>query len=324
MMKPHLHLGHIGLLDAGLLLVARERGYFAAEGLEVTLSCELGLATVCGKLADGRLDGACLPAALPVLLSLGAGVPRVAMEVVQLCSYQGMGVVMTAMSVAGRPPTAPVRIGVIAPGTPTRLLLGRLAQTSPKALPMEITYVPMPASQLVDFLREGMLDGFCGIDPLPALARAHGGVELIADSAGMFPMHPGSALALRSEVLANHPRAPAAFARALALARSDCADQPKNEILWRLLLAQRPYGELEDAPRAALTAALSEGLPGWTCTRFGAVDAAPGLSAGAEAFLEAACRSLAGTGARGVEMKTEIARVYAPMASLARQQKVGV
>lgn len=323
-MKHPLHIGHIGLLDSGLLLVAQEKGYFESEGLEVALSCELGMATVCGKLADRRLDGACVPAALPVLLTLGAGVPRVAMEAVQICSFQGMGVVMAAAPEEGRPESAPVRMGVIAPGVPTRFVLHRLAQISPKALPPEVVHVPMAASQLVDFLREGMLDGFCGIDPLPALARMQGGAEIIAESGTLFPMHPGSVLALRSDIHGGASGPAAAFARALAKARKDCADPAKCEVLWRLLLAQRPYLEMDAAARSAFTKALSEGRPGWVSTRFGAADATSGLSVGAETYLDAACRSLAGNAARGVDMKTEIARAYAPLIALSRKQKIGV
>lgn len=322
-MKNILQIGHIGLLDSGLIQVAREMGYFESEGLDVVLSCELGLATICGKLADHRLDGACLPAALPVLLTLGAGVPRVAMEVVQVCAYQGMGFVMATAPEGGRPASAPVRMGVIAHGMPMRLLLHRLAQVAPKALPGEIVQVPMAASQLVDFLREGMLDGFCGMDPLPALARLHGGAEVIAESGTLFPMHPGSVLALRADVNGGAAAKAAAFGRALAKARKDCADLAKCEPVWRLLLAQRPYLELEAPVREALKKELSEGRPGWTSTRFGAPDAAQGLSVGAETYLEAACRSLAGNSARGLEMKAEIAKVFAPLIALGRKQKVG-
>lgn len=307
-MKEHLHLGHIGLFDALPLLIAQEKGHFADEHLEVTLTCELGLATVCGKLADRRIDGACLPAPLPVLLSLGAGVPRVATQAVSICSWQGLGLVIAPVRSPARTPAAAVRIGVIAPDTSARFLLHRVARSAAGDLPSEITPVPMAASQLVDFLREGMLDGICAIDPLPALARLLGGAESVADSAGLCAMHPGGVVALRAECAEHNPAAAAALARALLRARDYCAQPAHREETGRLLLAQAPYAGLDSATRDALVAAIAQ--PGWMSMRFDAPAERAGLTSATEIYLENACRGAAGSGSRASDLKTEIARVF--------------
>ncbi len=310
MMKHPLHIAHVGLLDAAPLLVAQESGFFVAEGLDVTLSCDLGLATICGKLADRKLDGACLPAPLPVLLSLGAGVPRVLMQAVAISCWQGMGVVMASPRVPSRTAAATVRMGVVAPGTPTRLLLHRLVQSPGNPLPGEITAVPMAASQLTDFLREGMLDGFCGIDPLPALARILAGAECIADSAGLSPLHPGSVVALRSERVGNSPQLLGALERAVVRGREYCADPAHFAEMWRLVLKQAPYSELDAEARAALLAGAATGHPSWVSMRFDAPGERGGLSTAAESFLDNACRGAAGPSARTLDLKAEIARVF--------------
>lgn len=311
-MKHFLHIAHIGLLDAAPLLVAQDKGYFAAEGLEVRLSCELGLASVCGKLVDRRIDGACLPAPLPVLLSLGAGAPRVPMQAVQICARQGMGLVLAAKAAgrtgAGTGATAP-RVGVISPGTPTRLFLQRLQQTAPELLPAEIVQVPMAASQLIDFLREGMLEGFCGIDPLPLLARMHGGAGIVADSAGLFPMHPCSVVALQADLAEGKPKTVAALGRALQRAREFCAAPANRAELWRLLIAEGPYVGLAAAMRATLASG-GEAKAEGTSMRF---DGRGTLSAAEDtAFLETACRGAIGPSSRGMDLRAEIARVFAP------------
>lgn len=306
MIKPRLHIAHIGLLDAAPLLVAQEQGYFAAESLDVVLSCELGLASVCGKLAERRIDGACVPAPLAVLLSLGAGLPRVPVQVVQVCARQGMGLVLTTSRAPGAGNAGP-RVGVIAPGTPTRIFLQRLQQQSPAALPADVVTVPMAASQLLDFLREGMLDGFCGIDPLPALACLHGAAKIVADSASLLPMHPAGVVALQVELLEGNPKLAGAMGRALQRAREYCAAPANREDLWRLLLAQHPYVALDEAGRAAL--ASGDG----TSMRF---DGRGHLAAGEDvAFLEAACRGAIGPSARVLDLRAEIARVFAPCAA---------
>ena len=299
------------------MLVAQEKGLFKAEGLEVRLSCELGLASICGKLVDRKVDGACLPAPLPVLLSLGAGVPRVAMQAVQVCSRQGMGLVLAKAKAPGviRGGTvAPApRIGVIAPGTPTRLFLQKLQQVAPERLSGEAVQVPMAASQLIEFLREGMLEGFCGIDPLPALARIQGGVEIIADSAGLFPQHPGSVVALQADLVESNPPLVAALGRALLRAREFCALPSSRAEIWRLVLAQSPYAGMGAEAQAALTRGRSDGQPEGMTMRF---DGRPGVGSAEDmAFMDAACRGAAGPASRGVDMKAEVARVFASCAN---------
>ncbi|AHF90347.1 nitrate transporter [Opitutaceae bacterium TAV5] len=309
MSQFHLHIGHIGLLDAAPLLVAQERGYFVGEGLQVTLSCQLGLATLCGKLADYRLHGACLPAPLPLLLSLGKGVPRVSMQVVSVCACQGMGIVMASSRPAAR--TAPLRIGVTTPGSAARLLWHRHQQLAANGSLAEAVLVPMAAGQLVDFLLEGMLDGFCGMDPLPALACLQGSGEIVADSAGLFPLHPGSVVALRADVAESQPQAAAALDRALTRACADCADPANRHELWQLLLAQCPYTDLSPALKAALADPPDDDPSGRTSMRFESpADRGGGLPAAAETFLEAACRSAIGPSARSMDIKAEIARVF--------------
>lgn len=53
-----LKLGFIPLDDAAAMIAAHEKGFFAAEGLQVELSREMSRATIRDKIAFGALDGA--------------------------------------------------------------------------------------------------------------------------------------------------------------------------------------------------------------------------------------------------------------------------
>ena len=53
-----LRLGFVPLTDSAPLVVAKERGFFEAEGLKVELSREVSWATIRDKVAVGALDGA--------------------------------------------------------------------------------------------------------------------------------------------------------------------------------------------------------------------------------------------------------------------------
>ncbi len=66
-----VRLGFVPLTDCAPLVIARERGFFREEGVDVTLSREPSWANVRDKLAVGALDGAQLLAPMSLSTSLG-------------------------------------------------------------------------------------------------------------------------------------------------------------------------------------------------------------------------------------------------------------
>ena len=310
MKKIHLTIGHTGLLDAAPLLIARERGFFEAEGLSVSLSCELGLATVFSKLAEARLDGACMPVHKPLLLSSGAGVPRVSMQAAVITSYQGTGIVVTKAKSASRAGGAGLRIGVIAQGSSAGLFLHRYQQLNRAGVLADATLVPVVASQFLDFFRDGMFDGFCGNDPLPSLAALRSDVVCVANSADLFPMHPGSVATLRTEVVERNPEVAAAWARAVRRGCDECAQPAHQAEVWRLVFAQEPYMELDAQSRKALSRGPGENGPAGSSIRFKTTVNEATRVTDPVGFIDAAGRSALGTSLRGFDLKAEIARAY--------------
>lgn len=69
--KRRLSVGYIPLADAAPLITALERGYFRAEGLEVTLSAEPSWANIRDKIQLGSLDAAHMLAPMPLASTLG-------------------------------------------------------------------------------------------------------------------------------------------------------------------------------------------------------------------------------------------------------------
>jgi two-component system, oxyanion-binding sensor len=80
-MNTALHIGFIPLIDAAALLVAVDKGFTKAEGLDVTLAREVSWSNVRDKLNIGLFDAAHLMAPIAIASSLGFGhvkVPLVA------------------------------------------------------------------------------------------------------------------------------------------------------------------------------------------------------------------------------------------------------
>ena len=68
-----LHIGFIPLVDAAALIVAVDKGFTAAEGLDVTLIREVSWSNVRDKLNIGLFDAAHLLAPVAIASSLGLG-----------------------------------------------------------------------------------------------------------------------------------------------------------------------------------------------------------------------------------------------------------
>jgi NitT/TauT family transport system ATP-binding protein len=72
-MTTQLHVGFIPLVDAAALIVAVDKGFAAAEGLDVTLVREVSWSNIRDKLNIGMLDAAHLLAPVAIASSLGIG-----------------------------------------------------------------------------------------------------------------------------------------------------------------------------------------------------------------------------------------------------------
>ena len=71
--KPNLKLGFIKLTDMAPLAIAKEKGFFAEEGLNVTLEPQANWKVLIDGVAGGQLDGAHMLAGHPLASAAGIG-----------------------------------------------------------------------------------------------------------------------------------------------------------------------------------------------------------------------------------------------------------
>ncbi len=64
--KEEIKLGFIKLTDCAPLIVAKEKGFFDAEGLFVTLEAQANWKTLMDRVIDGELDGSHMLAPAPL------------------------------------------------------------------------------------------------------------------------------------------------------------------------------------------------------------------------------------------------------------------
>ncbi|MEL7453669.1 MAG: CmpA/NrtA family ABC transporter substrate-binding protein, partial [Pseudomonadota bacterium] len=71
--KPQLKLGFIKLTDMAPLAIAKEKGFFAEEGLNVTLEPQANWKVLLDGVIGGQLDGAHMLAGQPLAATIGYG-----------------------------------------------------------------------------------------------------------------------------------------------------------------------------------------------------------------------------------------------------------
>ena len=81
MTLDRIRIGFLPLVDAALPILARERGYAAAQGIEIELVRDLSWATVRDRLLYGHTDTAHMIAPLAIATALGRGRPAVDIDV---------------------------------------------------------------------------------------------------------------------------------------------------------------------------------------------------------------------------------------------------
>ena len=283
--RSQLRLGFLPLVDCAPLVVAHERGLFAAQGLDVALSREASWANVRDKVQAGLLDGAHMLGPMPLAASLGAGGERTAMIAPLSLNTNGAAVTvstalaeeMRALDPAGmakRPRTAGALAKVVASrraagGRP--LVLATVFSYSMHAYLLrywlaqagidpdrDVRLVVTPPPRMGARLEAGEIDGFCVGAPWNALSQAVGAGETLIDAAEFWPGGPDKVLGVTAAWATLNAGALQGLIRALITAAA-WADEPGNRDELTSMLAAPAY---VDTPAAVLRLALADPVQG--------------------------------------------------------------
>lgn len=265
--RPGIRLGFVPLTDAAPLIVAREFGLFAQRGLRVTLSRELGWASVRDKFVHGELDAAHAPCALPFALRLGRGCPVTDCAVSMILNRHGNSITLgSPLRRAGVIDGPTLAVQVRQQRRQRRLVLGIVSHQSTHGWLLrtwlarngiasetdcEIAVVPPP--QMPAHLAEGHLDGFCAGEPWNSVAEAEGHGWCAARSCDLAPGHPEKVLMLSGRLARDPDGRQLQLTAAILEACRICADPRHHPDLLRLL-AHREYLGL---PTSVLAPALT-------------------------------------------------------------------
>jgi ABC-type nitrate/sulfonate/bicarbonate transport system substrate-binding protein len=279
-----VRLGFIPLIDCAPLVVAAERGFFADEGLSVTLSREASWANIRDKVAVGALDGAHMLGAMALATTLGLSGTQSA-TLAPLALNAGGSAITASTALAGalrdidpEGMAAPVRTArPLARLIAARAAAGQPPLTFAVVFPHsihshqlrywlaqagidpdeDVRIVVVPPPRMAARLHAGEIDGFCVGAPWNAVSVLQGEGEILIRSGDFWRGAPDKVFGVTQAWAERSPDALQAILRAL-LRAGLWADAPEHRLELAQMLAQPRY---VDTPIETLTASLLPSEP---------------------------------------------------------------
>ena len=268
--ERRLRLGFVPLNDAAALIVARDKGFFAAEGLKVELSREASWATVRDKLAVGALDGAHMLAPLALAMSLGDGCDPTAMVAPFALNLGGAAVTLStrlAASVAEgasasgladlivrrrEQGSSPLTFAIVFPYSTHNYLLRDWMVRAGIDPDRDVRLTVAPPARTAELLADGVIEGFCAGEPWNQIA-VRAGVGRIAMRASHFaPQAPDKVFATTEAWAATHPFELQALLRSLLRASAWIEQRGARNELAAMLAQPENVGVEGEAIAAGL------------------------------------------------------------------------
>jgi NitT/TauT family transport system ATP-binding protein len=246
-----------------VLVAARERGFAAAEGLELELVKEPSWASLRDHLNLGYVDCAHALAPLPIASTLGVGHVQVDCIVPFVLGRGGNavtvstrlfaemqdsahGAVLDSPASAGRALAAavakrevPPTLGMVFPFSSHNFDLRYWLAAFGVHPDRDVRLVAIPPPLMVESLRAGHVDGFCVGEPWNSLAVAAGLGCIVARKSQLMPHGVEKVLAVRAPLEEDGGRL-GKLLRAL-LAAAEWADDPANRADLADLLGRPEY-----------------------------------------------------------------------------------
>jgi ABC-type nitrate/sulfonate/bicarbonate transport system substrate-binding protein len=263
-MTTPLHIGFIPLVDAAAIIVAVDKRFAAAEGLEINLVREVSWSNVRDKLNIGLFDAAHLLAPVAIASSLGLGHVRVPIVAPFNLGINGNAItVSAALHAAIMTEVEGDRFDPMATARALAHLVAKRRKAGAEPLTFAMTFpfsthnyqlrfwmaaggvdpdedvrlVVLPPPYMVESLKGGHVDGFCVGAPWNSIAVDHGIGHILHFASDILARAAEKVLAIRQGWSEKNPQLVAALVRAASRA-ADFIEQPSNRAEVGRILAQ--------------------------------------------------------------------------------------
>jgi ABC-type nitrate/sulfonate/bicarbonate transport system substrate-binding protein len=282
MSLTRLTAGFLPLLDSVLLVLAQEKGFAAAEGLDLHLVRETSWANIRDRASVGHFDIAQMLAPMPLAASLGLtpiATPMIAPAVLGLGNnaITVSADLWKAMADQGAPgdlaagPAGAALARVVA-ASPRKLRFGVVHQTSSHNYELrywlaasgivpdrDVEIVVLPPPLLPDALGAGGVDGYCVGEPWNSIGVATKGAHIVTVKASIWQSSPDKVIGMRAAWAEKHPHLVAAVIRAIYHAGVWCADPANHPEAARIMAGPAYLDTSTEIAARSLTGTLDIG-----------------------------------------------------------------
>ncbi|PHP66827.1 nitrate transporter [Zhengella mangrovi] len=257
----------IPLLDASLLIAARDLGMAAEQGIDLQLMRETSWANVRDRMAVGHVDVAHMLAPMPIAANLGLTPFSTALIAPMALGLGGNAITVSlalheALGAPGNPDDAAragallhaeigrraasgkplLRFGVVHPHSSHNLELRYWLAACGIAPDRDVEIVILPPSFMPDALAQGDLDGYCVGEPWNTEAEMRGVGRILTTKQAIWANSPEKVLGMSSRWAGENPDAVAGLLTALYRAARWCGDPANGEALAEMLAAPEGLG----------------------------------------------------------------------------------
>ena len=264
--KTNLILGFMATTDAAPLIIAQEKGFFERYGLTVTLKRQPSWEALETGLLQWRLDAAQASFVLPMLAQLG----KKKASLISLMNLNLNGSAITVTKKAWEKGVRPsinyinfrdfgagfrqyirshnqqTRWAIDSPISMDAYLLRYWLGAMGVDPDREVELLEFPASQLIDKLQAGMIEGYMVSAPWTQLALSEKAGFITYVSRDIWQGHPNKILAAMDGWARKHPATARALMAALLEACQYC-DRNRSQIEIADILAQSQYVNLDSS-----------------------------------------------------------------------------
>ncbi|UZQ53654.1 nitrate ABC transporter ATP-binding protein [Trichothermofontia sichuanensis B231] len=252
--KNSLDLGFIPLTDCAPIVVAQEKGFFAQQGLEVTLHRKPNWRAIAQGVINGELDAAQMVAGMPLALTLDPTAPAPVPIVTALTLSRngnaitfnrsllkaGIHTLGDLKAAIARDSDRTYTFGMVHPASMHNLLLRYWLAEASIDPDSDVRLSILPPPQMAVYLKSGKLDGYCVGEPWNSRAVYEETGYVMATDLDLWDGHPEKVLGVREDWAMSHPHTHVALVKALIQAGEYC-DRPEHREEILTLLCQPQY-----------------------------------------------------------------------------------
>ncbi|MEP3351159.1 MAG: CmpA/NrtA family ABC transporter substrate-binding protein [Marinomonas sp.] len=259
-----VRIGFIPLIDCAPFVIAKEKGFFDAESVDVVLSKEASWASIRDKVAFNVLDGAHMLASMPIAATLGIGTIKKAMQTSFTVSHNGNGItignalydqlqhysesaadIRTGVALKKLIDNrdrqdAPLRFAIVYPYSSHNYQLRDWLSRVGINPDEDVQITVVPPVKMLDALKSGEIDGYCVGEPWNSLAVEQGVGHMLVTGYEIWGSTPEKVFGVNSLWAEQNELAHLAVIRALEKA---CAwvDEAKNQTELLEILSHPDY-----------------------------------------------------------------------------------